>query len=146
MAKKRKYEDAATWQQRIDDWRRSGLSVTEFGRREGLANSTWLKWRKALGGQQGSATVGAGARDAQVSTVSVLAAPGGTASEPAKRQRSSGSAAVTFIELPASAESRGTIDYGVPFEVGLRSGRRLQVPAAFDADALERLITILEAR
>jgi hypothetical protein len=52
---------------------------------------------------------------------------------------------VTFIELP-EAESRGTVEYGVPFEVGLRSGRRLQVPASFDAEALERLIAILEVR
>jgi hypothetical protein len=43
-------------------------------------------------------------------------------------------------------------DFGIrfasarPFEVGLRSGRRLQVPTSFDPEALTRLVAILEGR
>jgi hypothetical protein len=140
MAKKRQCEDTATWQRRVDEWRRSSLSVTDFARQHGFASSTWLKWRKILGGDQATSTA-----------VRASAAPGRSipVMSPQAETRphlDHCGAPVTFIELPVLPESRSNVGYGVPFEVGLRSGRRLQVPATFDPDALERLLSILEGR
>jgi hypothetical protein len=122
----RKYEDAATWQRRIEAWKSSGLSLTQFVERESLPRSTFLKWRKVLGAPVRPR------RGGKPATVPSL---------PVAIKRASASA-VTFVEVMAPATSHAR--HGVPFEVGLRSGRRLQVPASFDPEVLERLITLLE--
>jgi len=136
MAKERQCEDAESWQRRIDAWQSSGLSLTDFVNREALARSTFLRWRKLLGAKVRRR------RSRQVACVPALAP------SPSVVTQSKGGVAttVTFVEVTPSAQSRRPIEYGVPFEVGLRSGRRLQVPAAFDPDVLERLIAILEVR
>jgi hypothetical protein len=50
-------------------------------------------------------------------------------------------APVSFIELRAEA---GALPPGQPFEVELRSGRRVRVAAGFDAAELARLVVVLE--
>lgn len=129
MAKKRQYEDEKTWCRRIAAWQRGGLSITAFTEQEDLCKSTFLKWRKKLGG---SALVGASRMAGK--------------SKPGRNDETI--PALSFVELPPSGQpaTEAAIKYGVPFEVGLRSGRRLQVPASFDPEALTRLVAILEAR
>lgn len=39
---------AATWQQRVARWRRSGLSITEFCERERVSQASFFAWRKQL--------------------------------------------------------------------------------------------------
>ena len=135
MAKKRKYEDEKTWRARIVAWQRSGKSINEFTEQEDLCRSTFLKWRKKLGGS------------------ALLGSTGVGAALTAERQRPEQEQAnverlptVSFVELPPSTRPADEIEYGVPFEVGLRSGRRLQVPTSFDPEALTRLVAILEGR
>ncbi len=48
---------------------------------------------------------------------------------------------VRFIELRAEAAAQPTAQ---PFEVELRSGRRVRVTAGFDAAELARLVVVLE--
>ena len=129
MAKKRKCEDEKTWRRRIAAWKRGGLSIGAFAEQEGLCRSTFLKWRKKLGGNAVAGTGSDGAKSA-----------------PTCRDESIPT--LSFVELPSSGQpaAEAVIDYGVPFEVGLRSGRRLQVPASFDAEALTQLVAILEGR
>jgi hypothetical protein len=50
-------------------------------------------------------------------------------------------APVSFVELRAEA---GVASPGQPFEVELRSGRRVRVAAGFDAAELARLVVVLE--
>ena len=129
MAKKRKYDDEKTWRRRIAAWKRGGLSIAAFAEQEDLCRSTFLKWRKKLGG---NAVVGTGSQGAK--------------SPPTRRDEAIPT--LSFVELPSSGRptAEAVIEYGVPFEVGLRSGRRLQVPASFDTEALTRLVAILEGR
>jgi hypothetical protein len=134
MAKKRKRkcENPETWRRRIETWKRSGLGVTEFAAQEGLCTSTFLRWRKKL-----DETSSSGVCHEQI---------------PPSTQQRQGEAeertqALSFVELtPRSTESPVDITCGVPFEVGLRSGRRLQVPAKFDPETLRQLVAILEVQ
>jgi len=50
-------------------------------------------------------------------------------------------APVSFVEVRAEA---GVASPGQPFEVELRSGRRVRVAAGFDAAELARLVVVLE--
>lgn len=107
-----------TWRRRLERCRRSGLTTEEFARREGVSarTLTWWRWRLARDGEQRSA-----ARKA--------------------RRRKKG--AVGFVEIVgATAMSTASSD---AFE--LESGRyRVRVPARFEAEALERLLRVLEGR
>ena len=53
--------------------------------------------------------------------------------------------AAPALSSPAFVEVR-TAPSRAAFEVALANGRRLQIPAAFDAGTLERLLAILERR
>jgi hypothetical protein len=138
MAKrKRKYEDPETWRRRIDAWQRSGLSVTDFVAQEGLCQTTFLRWRKKLGGNRWIRPAG-GAPTKTPKRRSMTAVSGGEGPE-----------SVSFVELAPrqlSAAAATPVEYGVPFEVSLRSGRRLHVPASFDPEALRQLVAILEVQ
>jgi hypothetical protein len=54
-----------------------------------------------------------------------------------------GKTAAPAISTPAFVEVR-TAASSAAFELALGNGRRLQIPAAFDAGTLERLLAILE--
>ncbi len=41
---------ATRWQERIRRWRRSGLSIAEFCRRERISQPSFFAWRKRLAG------------------------------------------------------------------------------------------------
>lgn len=42
----------AKWRERISRWRRSGLSITEFCRREQISQPSFFGWRKRLAPQR----------------------------------------------------------------------------------------------
>jgi hypothetical protein len=42
---------AARWQERIGRWRSSGLSISEFCRREEISQPSFFGWRKRLAGR-----------------------------------------------------------------------------------------------
>jgi hypothetical protein len=56
---------------------------------------------------------------------------------PKRPRRESAPAATTFVEVHSASSSGG-------YELALGNGRRLQIPAAFDADTLARLLVVLE--
>ena len=95
----------AEWRRWIAQWRSSGVSATEFGRRIGKSESTIRWWASRLRSTREAART----------------------------------APLTFVEVTSAVRSE-------PIEVVLASGVRLRVAADFDADALERVLAVLEKR
>jgi hypothetical protein len=96
-------------------WERSGLTLTEFGRRRGIAPSTLSWWRQVF------RRVGERANSA-------------AASAPTRN-------AVVFTEVPCVAPS---LKAPAILEIVLRSGHVLRVPAGADTDTLQRVFAILQ--
>lgn len=105
-------------------WERSGLTQREFAARNGLTPTTISWWRhvfrRAAEGEQPSRSNGSARR-----------APG------------TGGRDASFVEvtLPAPADSGSA-----GFEVVLRTGHVVRVPARFDAAALRAVVAALESR
>ena len=108
--------DRATWSKRVESWKRSGLTATEFAARHGLHAKTLTWWRWKLGRR----TEGAALTVRKAAT---------TAMGP-----------LTFVEMTSGVSSRE------PFELVLASDVRVRVPASFDERALTRLLDVLERR
>jgi hypothetical protein len=96
-------------------WERSGLTLTEFGRRRGIAPSTLSWWRRIFrhAGERGYST---------------------PASAPPRK-------AVVFTEVPCVAPGPQA---PAILEIVLRSGHVLRVPAGADTDTLQRVFDILQ--
>ena len=92
------------WAERVERWRRSGLTAKRFAASIGVSPGSLTHWAWRLG------------REAR-----------------------------TRSPLPALIEvvPRGACDNR--FELALSDGRRLHIPASFEAAALERLLAVLEA-
>ena len=103
------------WAERVGRWRRSGLTAKEFARSVGINSGTLTYWACRLGRERRG-------RDA--------ASPRSGSSRRTPE--------VGFVELMAGSGSDGR------FEVELGNGRRLRVPASFEAAVLERLLAVLE--
>ena len=41
-------QGAARWRERLDRWKRSGLTITAFCQREGVSQPSFYSWRKRL--------------------------------------------------------------------------------------------------
>jgi hypothetical protein len=109
------------WAERVEQWRVSGLSQSEFCRREGLAVSTFNRRVVAL--------VGKSVRS-------------GVSSEPSEEPR--------WLEVRMSGlrggrvgESSGSLGEG--FEVLLAGGWRVRLGPQFDTEGLRRLLGVLES-
>ncbi|PYO40147.1 MAG: hypothetical protein DMD33_18690 [Gemmatimonadetes bacterium] len=106
----------AEWQKRIERWNDSGLSAEQFAAEMGINAGTLRHWKYFLG-KQGS---------------------GAPVSKPTRAI-----AATSLVEVqpvvPAAAGA-GT----AAFELELGADRRLRIPPQFEADALERLLAVLE--
>lgn len=106
----------AEWQKRIERWKDSGLSAEQFAAELGINAGTLRHWKYALRKTE---------RERDVAT-----APG----------------------LPVQAadliEVRPTVVASAVYELELELGgsRRLRIPAQFDAEALARLLSVLERR
>ena len=106
----------AEWAERVDRWRRSGLTAKEFARSVGVNAGTLGYWACRLGRER---RVGGPARPRSRAAVALPAA--------------------AWLEITAAGGTDSR------FELELDNGRRLRVPATFEAAALERLLGVLEA-
>jgi len=106
------------WAKRVARWKDSGLTAKEFATELGINPRSLVFWKWQLG-------KGSGGPVAESSAVSVK-----SGRAPART--------LPLIELgqpPAPAQ----------FELELGGGRRLAIPSTFDADALRRLLAVLES-
>ena len=110
----------------LAQWERSGLTLTEFARRHGMAASTLTWWRRVF-------------RDAE-------ARPGATGAgeqrlgRQAGRPPRGGEGAFSEVRLAAPALLAPAV-----WEIVLRSGHVLRVPPAIDAAALRAVVAVLES-
>lgn len=106
------------WSRRVSEWRRSGKTSKEFAAETGVNASTLLWWSTRLQGERG-------VRNAAGST-----------------RRQSRRAVERLAQLPIVELSGGAGDDR--FELELGAGRRLRIPQGFDAEALGRLLAVLQ--
>jgi len=108
----------AEWQQRIERWRDSGLGADQFAAELGINAGTLRYWKYQL------------EKDAR------RALPG--------REEVPSVGGRDFVEMRQPLVAAVT---GAPmFELELTAGRKLRIPAVFDAEALERLLSVMERR
>ena len=119
-------EGRDVWAKRVARWRESGLTAKEFAAETGMNVHTlahWA-WKLGAGGDQTGRRRAGTARPAQAWVEVIARDHGNGASPPAPRSSAASSC----------------------FELVLPSGRTLRVPPDFDSDALERLLTVVDAR
>jgi len=105
------------WAKRVARWKDSGLTAKEFATELGInpRSLTFWKWQLGKGSERSAAS----------SAVTV------------KSDKESTTRTLPLIELAQpSAPAR--------FELELGGGRRVTIPATFDADALRRLLAVLD--
>ena len=102
------------WVERVEGWRRSGLSAKRFAESIGVSAGTLTHWAWRLGRES--------RRQLTRRAPRVVEAPS--------------PAMIEIVSAGSAAASR--------FEVHLISGHRVHVPAAFDTTALKRLVAVLE--
>jgi hypothetical protein len=108
-------ESREVWAKRIERWRASGLTAEEFASEIGVKGNTLRHWSWVLGRRRCASGAG-----------------------PAKR---AASREVAFVEVATPASERASVE---PLEVVVRDSIRIRIPAAFDADALRRVIAVVE--
>lgn len=111
-------ESREVWTKRVERWRASGLTADEFASEVGIKSNTLRHWSWLLDHEKRGSRPDAA--------------------------RSARSREVPFVEVvtPAAPGSPSV----EPIELVVRDGIRIRVPAAFDADALRRVITAVEGR
>ncbi len=109
-------ESREVWTKRIERWRASGLTAEEFASEIGVKGNTLRHWSWVLGRKRGRRGDGL-----------------------ARRARPP---EIAFVEVATPAPSASV----EPLELVVRDGIRIRVPAAFDADALRRVIAAVEGR
>jgi len=113
------------WAKRVERWRDSGLTTAEFAAELGINPRTLTYWKWLLGKE----------------------ARGEKRAWPKRNGGPAGPSKPTHIAPPTP----GLIEIEVApsdmrFELELRGGQRLRVPASFDPAGLGRLLDVLEAR
>jgi transposase len=103
------------WRRRVARWAKSGKSAEEFAAAGGFHPATLRHWKYRL------------RRDEE---------EGGAARDRRRSARARG-------DWPL-VEVLGAPAMDLRFEVELRGGRRVRVPAQFDVDALRHLLAVLE--
>ena len=119
-------ESREIWVDRVERWRTSGQTAKTFAEANGINVWTLRGWRERLtreGDQSGSRR--------------------SVASSRGRAQAALAEETLPFVEVIASSVMESG---GDRFEIALRENRRLYVPARFDADALRRLLAVLEGR
>jgi transposase-like protein len=107
--------DRDEWRRRIERWKDSGLTAKEFAAETGINASTLQFWRYQLKRPMPVS----GRRRAPSDTAGLLSS-------------------IVEVRPPATAGD-------TRFEVELANGRRLRVPAVYEASALRTLLAVLEA-
>jgi|SRR6187402_1089440 len=105
------------WRKRIERWRNSGLSAEAFAAELGTKPATLKFWKYRI--EQETR---------------------GTAGSSDKSSRRAGLKPSSLVEVQGSVITTSS------FVLELSASRRLQIPAVFDEQALERLLTVLERR
>ena len=121
MAKKRKRRDPEKerfWRRVIRRQRESSLTVSAFCTAEGLKDWSFHWWRRELA-----------KRDRE---------------KPAAKAAAKPKAKPSFVPVQLLPE-RDELHTSSTIEVVLTSGQRVRVPAGFDPQALDSLLTVLEA-
>lgn len=118
------------WAKRVERWRDSGLRCAEFAAEIGVNPRTLTYWKWILGKE---------ARGEKRTWPSR-----GLQQRRARRPRGSETERRAAGGIPALVEVQ-TVAGDSRFEVELSAGRRLRVPASFDATELRRLLDVLEA-
>jgi len=108
------------WAERVEQWKASGLSQSEFCRRHGLAMSTFNRKAAAL--------VGKSVRS-------------GATSEPSEEPPDC--LEVRMSGLRAGGVGEPSASLGEGFEVSLEGGWRVRLGPQFDAEGLRRLLGVL---
>jgi hypothetical protein len=121
------------WAKRVERWKDSGLSAKVFAAEVGVNASTlsYWKWRLAADSKKRIA------RKRTRKNTAVV-----TRKSPAKKTASLAVRPLSFVEI-TKASSAAVAE---PFEIELVSGERVRVPSSFDAEALARLLAVLERR
>lgn len=115
------------WSKRIERWRESGLTSAEFAAELGINPRTLMYWKWVLGKEA------RGEKREWPSRKSV-----GRARRTLTRDAESKPELPELVEVHAAARD-------ARFELELGAGRRIRVPASFDATELRRLLDVLEA-
>jgi transposase-like protein len=109
---------AGFWRGKVRDQAGSGLSVSAFCRREGFSPNSFYRWRRLLGGGDGSA--GAADRPPDLSLENVF--------------------------VPVSVVGQAPAGFSdASIELILRSGVLLRVRPGFDSATLIRLVDLLDS-
>jgi hypothetical protein len=111
-------QNRARWEQRLAGWRRSGLSLAEYCRREGLPKRSLDRWRVRL--QRDALAAGSGG------PAHVLSA-----------------CALVPVEIHDQAVQEAASAPGA-IEIRLRGGRSLVIQGEYADARLSRLITLVE--
>jgi transposase-like protein len=130
-------ETHEVWERRVACFRESGLTTKEFAAQVGVnaRTLTYWAWRVGRGGRRIRPPKGRSAE-----------ARRGTAAEPVAWVEvvpTGGAATTAALAASVPDPARGRVP--PPFELELGPGRTIRVPAGFDADALKRLIAVVEA-
>lgn len=111
----------------LEECERSGLTLTEFGRRRGIALTTLSWWRHRLrAGERGAVKRGSRRRL-------------GSAAVQGARPRA-------FVEVKLGGTDRLEAPGSASVEVVVRSGEIVRVATGFDAATLGRVLSVLEER
>lgn len=115
------------WAKRVERWCESGLTSAEFAVELGINPRTLTYWKWVLGKE---------ARGEKREWPSRKSS--GRARRPPTRGVESKTALPEFVEVHAAPRD-------ARFELEVGAGRRIRVPASFDATELRRLLDVLEA-
>lgn len=124
-------ESRETWAKRVERWRDSGLTATEFAAEVGVNPRTLSYWKWRLGSKRGR-------------SLGSTTAKRGSKKTSSRRTRSKKTAALavrplSFVEVTKATSALSS----EPFEVELVSGERVRIPSSFDATSLSRLLDVL---
>jgi hypothetical protein len=118
------------WAKRVERWRDSGLTCTEFAAEVGINPRTLTYWKWILG------------KEARGEKREYSRSKG----RKSRARRATGTGATpTAASIVAGIVEVQTVPRDARFELELGAGRRLRVPASFDAAELRRLLEVLEA-
>ena len=115
---------AARWRERLDRWQRSGLTITEFCRRERVSPPSFFSWRKRLAAESDSTPLGRSRNGPRFIPVEVVDGP---------------------LMTPASAPRLGVGSMGPAVEVVLPGGVTVKVGTHVDEQHLRQILRAVVA-
>jgi transposase len=112
-----------SWRRLIQRWRRSGQTIRDFCAEHEVSEPSFFAWRRTIAERDGDRQRGRPRSNA-----------GGGGDDGEKTQDPPAFAPLRVVSTPA----------GTPFEVVLRDGCIVRVPAGFDPTTLRQLLALLE--